>query len=719
MSFINKIVNIITELCNWLISTDNSELSITITIINISVTALILILTLSINPFDKISEHISGDLYDYLIDNYKFKKPIQRTLVLCVIQIILFPFIPVVKLTIILYSIFLLIILHNIYTYSKSIKEQLDIAKTCYPIIEERLENIVVEFLNEERIYNSKIENALEKGKQEICDSILFQEPIDDFPLGKPRAGYDIKFKYEIDNIYDLVLSALEKSKYSSYEKSIESLFRCFKIYFKYINNHMIIVDNVFIDFMDISRTILKISQKHTNRLFADIFVKQLFDLVIYIRSLNLNKDFYFNTLLKFFFENIIFLNIDDYVVGVNKYDSLISLIFSDEKVYKESFETCIIHLTSLQKIIYNQKDALNKTHTNKLINSFCYYILLNDSYLYSDDFINEIIKLQKSIDTNNTLAPIPGNNDFSTTISIYGTDKTIYSIIHNYLFNKNYECTDEKLNLIRLKNVTKQINILKERYMNKTLRSDGIIKQLFCIYFDIFAILDEFVFNLLKVKTDQEIWTIHFKDFEKKIYINFLLDIFKFTITNTKTKNDDIIFSEFKLLHIVLSDKNLSQEKEYNIFIKQNITKLIIDSNNISNLMKIEILRIIEKFYPRKEKNELLKHIKSIKKEIDKDAWSPYIKTEYDKTIFARSDINYQMLLMTYVVEYINCQTFYHFNYIKEHIKEKILSLPQNIHLDNVQIYFKDYSPNIIRYALQELLRDGKINITENKIIR
>ena len=210
----------------------------------------------------------------------------------------------------------------------------------------------------------------------------------------------------------------------------------------------------------------------------------------------------------------------------------------------------------------------------------------------------------------------------------------------------------------------------------------------------------------------------INLRDFEKKIYIGILIDIFKFTLNNTNVNNDDIIFSEFKLLHIILSNNTISAEKESHIFQNQNITKLILDSKNITDLMKIEILKIIVNFYSRKEKNEILIHIKRIEKQIKKDAWAPYIKTKYDKKTFARANINQNMLLMSFVVEYINYQTFYHFNYIKEKLKNEILSLPNMINLTDIKTYLTKYPEKILNYAIQELMREGKLSISDEIVM-
>ena len=223
-----------------------------ITIINISITGFILLITLSIYPFQKISETLSGNLYNYFLTNKKFKTPLITNLFICLLQIIFYPFVPDCKFVLILYITCLIILLLNIFKYSHAIKEQLDLTKSCYPIIEENLRIEIEEATKIEAEMKKNPIVAYDEASDLMIDAALCQIDVDKYPLGKPFKNYDKVFIYKIHNVYDLLYDALINLKYSTYEKSVECLFNCLNIYFSYIENHSIVADNVFLDFLDI-----------------------------------------------------------------------------------------------------------------------------------------------------------------------------------------------------------------------------------------------------------------------------------------------------------------------------------------------------------------------------------------------------------------------------------------------------------------------------------
>lgn len=88
MALISKFV------ISWLFNMNVDNSSSIITIINISVTGFILLVTLSIIPFQKISDSLSGNLYNHFLRNKKFRTPIITNLIICLVQIVVYLFIP-------------------------------------------------------------------------------------------------------------------------------------------------------------------------------------------------------------------------------------------------------------------------------------------------------------------------------------------------------------------------------------------------------------------------------------------------------------------------------------------------------------------------------------------------------------------------------------------------------------------------------------------------
>ena len=183
-NFIKKLLLII---ANWLFTIPNTpDKSSLITIINISITGFILLITLSIYPFQKISETLSGNFYNYFLTNKKFKTPLIINLCICLFEIIIYPFVPDCNFILILYIACLIILLVNIFKYSHAIKEQLDLTKSCYPIIEENLKKEIEEIQKTELEMKNDPKIAYNEARELLIDALFFQSDVDKFPLGKP-----------------------------------------------------------------------------------------------------------------------------------------------------------------------------------------------------------------------------------------------------------------------------------------------------------------------------------------------------------------------------------------------------------------------------------------------------------------------------------------------------------------------------------------------------
>ena len=704
------------KLLPWLLSflkEDPDLKSVIITIINISVTAFILVVTLSIGPFEKISNSLSGRMYEYFLKNKKFSKPIFINLCLCLGQIILFPFISYCNLIVIIYLICLSIILWNIYKYSISIKAQLDLTSTCYPIIEEELQEEIKKFQQLEKEIKQNPLYSIEDNKKLIFDSVLLGLDTNNYPLGNPYNGYDKIFIYKIHQVFDLVISNMDSLKYSAYEMSIESLFRSFNLYLDYLNNHSISFDNVLLDFLDISKAVLNKSRKNSNKLYSDIYIGKLNQLIKKVSELNINKDYYYETIINFFGDFIIPFDKDDIVKGLTRFEYIGSLIFCQNVFLEFSYKKYISFIKYYQSLIYKTKD-MSKVYINRVINSFAYETILNVTYLYNEEFFSCILNLLNSINTEYVL---PIVNDFSTSVSVLGKDKSIYSIIRLLILDQKLETDDGKKNLYKLRKIKSLIEVLKRRYNGKGTQLNGIITLLYNIYFDIYTLFDDYIFKL--TQTDFNNWTISLLQQEKDEFLTILENILFFTINNNRGKYDDIIFSEFKLFLIVLNkNRGNNAVKNYIIKNKKKLIKTIVLSNNLSEKVKIEMYRIIKTVLPTEYKKYLSKKIKRFVREINKTNKSYGFTVEecYDKKTFEIAPFFINLHIKKFIRDYINDVIFIYYLYKIKKLKNNVLKMPYPLDI-NMIIREQHISKLLVQCLIQEMCEEGHLYL-ENNII-
>lgn len=716
-NFIKKLLLII---ANWLFTIPNTpDKSSLITIINISITGFILLITLSIYPFQKISETLSGNFYNYFLTNKKFKTPLIINLCICLFEIIIYPFVPDCKFFLILYIACLIILLVNIFKYSHAIKEQLDLTKSCYPIIEENLKKEIEEIQKTELEMKNNPKIAYNEARELLIDALFFQSDVDKFPLGKPIQGYDKIFIYKIHNVYDLLYDALEKLNYSTYEKAVECLFNCLKSYFSYIENHSIVVDNVFLDFLDISKIIIDKSSEKNNKLYLDIYLGSLKLLVDDLSKLNINKDFYYSKLIDFYAINVTTYDKQYLNVGLSKVAELEVLIFKQKEFLQESFESYYSYLINYRNIIYKTKNAYNWSSINQLINCFCFDCFSNTKYFFNKDITNKLFELQKSISTINTTFQIPGLNDFSTTIPIKGVDKTISALICLLISNSDYngKNINYKINIIN-----RLIEILENRYLSKGLHLEGIISQLFKIYVNIVSLFDPYLFVLFNAYSKNY---VPLSDNEKKQYFSIIENILVFYISKGKIGKEDILFTELKLFMFVLLCNNYSSLKNYIQKNRKKIIKYFVINKNISEELKIEIYRIVKNIATKNEKEYLLKKLHRFYKKIkiekqyfESQGLSNFIKYSYDKNIFTLDSINVFPPLFNKIKEYINFLILDYGIFKKNQYKNDVLKLPKKTKLEDIHKYLNKIEIQALSFILFELQLEAKIEIDKKYII-
>lgn len=708
MALISKFV------ISWLFNMNVDNSSSIITIINISVTGFILLVTLSIIPFQKISDSLSGNLYNHFLRNKKFRTPIITNLIICLVQIVVYLFIPKCNFALLIYLISLFWILVNIYNYSQAVKEQLDLSTTCFPIIENELKKEVEKFQAIEIDIKKNALYALEDNKKSIQESLLFGVDLNKFPLGNPYQGYDKIFIYKIHQIYDLLIKNIDELKYSAYELSVESLFNSYKIYLNYLNNHSFSVDNVLLDFLDISKKILKKTSENNNLLYTEIYLGNLYSLIKVIAEKNINRDFYFARIIEFYGEEVIPLNKNDWMQGLSRFESLITIIFSQEEYFEFSFEKYIGLLNRYQMIIYKVNEATSKSQLNKTINSFAYEVFLNKSYLYQEKIIDKVLVLLKSIDTQYT---IPFFDDFSTRIALLGKDKSIYSIIRNLVLNNKFETTNIKQNLYREEKIYELIEILKKRYKGKGSQVNSIISMLYNIYFDIFSLFDDFIFQISQINFEN--WIIDFKQPEKEKFVSILENILHFSIENGGYGNNDIIFSEIKLFVIILLQQQGSDSiKEYLCKNRKKLINSFILSPQIPQNLKIEVYKIINCYLPHEYKYYLSKKINKYYKEFNQTQKKFYfILNEYNKETFEIAPICINLQIKQIASDYINSLLF-EFYYVR---RKKIISnvIVEKFPISTDEFYTKKLPFSIIlnKKLTKELIDSGILYIENNQI--
>lgn len=715
LEWISKEMTLISKfVISWIFNMNVDNSSTIITIINISVTGFILLVTLSIIPFQKISDSLSGNLYNHFLKNKKFRTPIITNLIICLVQIVVYLFIPKCNFALLIYLISLFWILVNIYNYSQAVKEQLDLSTTCFPIIENELKKEVEKFQAIEIDIKKNALYALEDNKKSIQESLLFGVDLNKFPLGNPYQGYDKIFIYKIHQIYDLLIKNIDELKYSAYELSVESLFNSYKIYLNYLNNHSFSVDNVLLDFLDISKKILKKTSENNNLLYTEIYLGNLYSLIKVIAEKNINRDFYFDRIIEFYGEEVIPLNKNDWMQGLSRFESLITIIFSQEEYFEFSFEKYIGLLNRYQMIIYKVNEATSKSQLNKTINSFAYEVFLNTSYLYQEKIIDKVLVLLKSIDTQYT---IPYFDDFSTRIALLGKDKSIYSIIRNLVLNNRFETTNIKQNLYREEKIYELIEILKKRYKGKVSQINSIISMLYNIYFDIFSLFDDFIFQISQ--NNFQNWTINLQQLEKEKFISILEDLLLFTMENVGQGNNEILFSEIKMFILVLlQTKGSNSVKNYLIKNRKQLIKLFVFSKKIPNELKIEVYKLVNPYLPRKNKRFLLKKMRRFEKDFLNTQKNYFFTSRtYKKETFEIAPICINLQIKKIASDYINSLLF-EFYYVR---RKKIIS---NVIVEKFPIltdgfYTKKLPFSIIlnKKLTKELIDSGILYIENNQI--
>lgn len=702
------VMNLICSIWNWLIKIEeNSSTDYLLTIVSISVAAFVIFLSLSVIPFQKISTEISGTIYKLFLKQRKFILPVLVNLIICLTQIAFYPFCPPNKLVEILYIYSLIVILVNAYKYTKKIKIELDISYTIYPLIEEDFDKSIKLLLEKECELKKNILYSQREVEKLLSDGILYQVNIEENKLGYPFEKYDRIFIYKFQSLYDILIKSVENHQYGTYEKAVECLFICQRKYFKYIENHIVIVDNVFLDFLEMANKILEKTKKLENTLYSDLLVNSLSMFVLELDKYNLNHDFYFQKIIDFYFTKI-FLLTNDFIINCNRIISIVPIFSEKNKLYKWSFDDFIKYLMFYRINIYKKNDTLNKTMINKLINIFCFEILTNQIYLKNIEVKEKVYELQESIDAVNVCTPLPGKSDFTTSIETIGNDKTLYSVIKKTIpYYINEDLNTENTNYLEF--VERIVQILINRFNKGGTHKSGIQDQLYCIFFEIFKLLDVDTFRCL-YSTNIIFYPLRG---EKEKLLNILCKIIEFE----SQEKASYFFSELKFLFVLLAKDNTITN-----FVKTNegwFVSTVFNNQKLDYRLKIAIYSYYKTLLPKKKKKIFVKYIKKLYKAN---------RMEYPIRLFIEQKYNVYELEIAYLdiplpfkefyKKYINQMIFLYLPFKKGIFKEKILTCSYPCKIEDMYMKFENISSIFIQGLIFELIEDQQLYINGDLIL-
>lgn len=583
------------------------------TIISIAFGAVTLFISLSIIPFQKLSESVSGYLYKILIKDRKTIITLGISLFISFSELFFSIILNDCLLTRIIYFLGLIIIFIVLCMYSINLLKMLDITTSIFPALEK---DLTLSIKKVEKIKKDADKNLVYKYndfQNQIKNAILCQESPEIYSKGSVFYGCSKVFSYKFSFLYELILKNIDNHDYATYEACVDGLEKCLNVYFNYIDNHYIVFDNFFLDFVEHSKIIITESCKMDSSLYFEYYCILFEKIIDKLNNINIPKEFYQDQIICFFFD-FVFLerkSITDCTRYIQKsFDFII-----DGKTNRIVFEKYCKYFESLISILYKNTQSVEKSHLNYLINVFTYKVLSCKSNLYDKQVISAIIDLQEKEDANNLLPPTLVFDDYTTNIAVgFGkNDYTLSSCVVNFILPQEElqdDAENQYRNIYRI-NILKQIiSILEIRYRKGGTYISGIDEQLFVIYFKIIVLLNE---ELFKYYSKQN-WTYSFSEEEKKEYLECLIQIIKITAKgkNQFSKGCNILFSELKLLTFLLLDDDLCKMKLEDFIwkYKRELYIYILDNDLVDKKMIREIYKFLFSISSKNIKKHILKKI-------------------------------------------------------------------------------------------------------------
>lgn len=611
MEKIIDIFNIITK------ENPTPDLSFFTTIVTIVFSAITFVISLSIIPFQKLSESVSGYLYKILIKEKKLLISIGLTFLISFLELIGLIFIKDCILSKFLYIFGLLIVFIVLFMYSIDVLKKLDITASVFSALESHFNKIAKIMEKKEKKIKRNPLYKYNELQNIIKNSLLSQESSESYPKGNVYIDCEKIFSYKCSFIYELIQRNIDKNDYSNFEASINGLEKCLNIYFDYINNHYIIIDNFFIDFLEHSKNIISKCCKKTNNLYYEYYCILIEKIINKILSINIPKSFYQEKIIDFFFDFLYFEKKN--LADCSRYIQKTFDFIRDGKTYQSVLDNFHEHFNFLIDVIYKLENPIEKSTLNYLINAFTYQVMSCKTNVYTEYVMDLIIELQEKEDAKKLLTPMLVFDDYTTdlAVGIDKKDKTLAScVIHFLLPQEELDNINDikQRNLYRIELTLRIIKILENRYKKGGTFVNGIIVQMFVIFFNIIILLNE---NIFKYYTRQN-WNYIFTSEEKEAYIEVLLYIIKFTANtnNNFSLDGNLLYSELKLLCVLIIENSITTTK-IETFLwnhRKEIYLNILNNNKIDKKMIIEIYRFLFAISPKVFRKHFLKNIRKLK---------------------------------------------------------------------------------------------------------
>lgn len=595
------------------------DISFFYTIVSIVFGAITFVVSLSIIPFQKLSESISGYLYKILLKDKKLIFSIVFTTLISFTELIGLIFIKDSILIRFLYVFGLFIVFLILFIYSVIVLRKLDITESIFIALEDHFKKIIKVIEKKEIKIKKNVIYKYNELESIMKNTVLTQENPDKYPKGNVFVDCEKIFSYKCSFIYDLILRNIEKSDYASFEATINGFERCLNLYFNYLDCHYIVMDSFFIDFLEHSKIIISKCCKTNNSLFFEYYCILFEKIIDKLISTNIPQAFYQEKIIDFLF-NTVYLEKKN-LADCSRYIKKSYCFIKEGKTYIPVLELYKKHFEELITIIYTAGSNIDKSSLNCLINCFTYEVMSCKSNLYTDYVMDMIFELQELEDAKNLLPPMLVFDDYTTDIAIGfdKKDKTLATCTLHFLLKQEelpdiIEC--QQRNLYRIGLLLRIIKILEERYKKGGAYIDGIIVQLFVIYFNTILLINEKIF---KYYTNGN-WNYAFTQEEKDAYLNIIIQIIIITANSNNhfMPDSNLLYSELKLLTILLIDNSISNLtlKDFIWKYKKDLYNNILKNQKIDKNIKIEVYKFLFFISPRSFQKHFYNKIRKIKKD-------------------------------------------------------------------------------------------------------
>lgn len=589
-------MEIFKQITDFLISNIDSNKNIIATT-SMSVTVVGLSITLGIIPFQSLSKAISSNIYQIVLESRITKKYTYRNISLALIQILLLSFAPLIRLSELLSATLLILVIINAFKAYLSARKWLDVNLFCIGILETDIDKVFKAFHNYIQIVNTIPEKQIENLERKIIDGIMLGRADTSQKKDFLPPEFERAIKYKLHNFCEIAEASLTNKQYGTFEKSIQSIISVLVKYLEILQKYYVSIDNLFLEESEFfQRLFNRITKEKHPFIYWEILTATYFGLVSKIEKINLDHDFYLNTILSTYFKSI-----KEIEVATTYYDALkmvenILSIFKRIKL-KMSVKQVSDFLCSQHAVTSIINNALLHSLINRIGNIFSFYIFTSSALFEYDEYeINNMYKIIETHNANNLMTPMIGPNDFTTHMALnINDDKSLSNSIYNLLF-RQYEFNQNDRRVFYIyETILKNIDVLMRIYHRGGTHVNEIIEQLYRVVVDIYLVLDQTALkrfyhtDFILLNSNEE------KKNLRKIMIQAIENICNALNKDTYSRGkEEIIYSCVKIL---LAEAKVNKVKliNYKRLLQEYYIKMIVPDSRFNSTTKNMILDLLE----------------------------------------------------------------------------------------------------------------------------